>query len=122
MVWIKFDIGFYSEFIWVFEIYFNEGVWYVYFVVVLSCEIKDDLFQYWMYVIKCDVVNLVDGEWEFCGQIEMLWDIFCFDVIIFYYNDELYYCWVQKELGICGNLNLYLVKMEMFIKIIGDIV
>ena len=121
MVWIKPDNGPYSELIWAPEIHFNDGAWYVYFAAAPSREIKHDLFQHRMYAISCKDDNPLEGEWKFCGQIKTPWDTFCLDATTFYHNDELYYCWAQKEPGIKGNSNLYLAKMSSPTEITGEI-
>lgn len=114
-VWYKFDVGLYFELIWVFELYFNDGVWYVYFVVVLIWVLDVlGMFQYWMYVICNIVKDLFGGIWEFFGQIDSGMDSFCLDVMIFIYCGWFYYLWVQKDFVIVGNFNFYFVLMKMF--------
>jgi len=121
MVWMKPQTGPYSELIWAPEIHFNDGAWYVYFAAAPSREIKHDLFQHRMYAISCKDADPIEGEWQFCGQIETPWDTFCLDATTFYHNDELYYCWAQKEPGVKGNSNLYLAKMSSPTEITGEI-
>ncbi len=43
----------YSDLVWAPEIHFNQGAWYVYVAIAPSREIKDDLFQHRMYVLRC---------------------------------------------------------------------
>lgn len=120
MVWLKPETGPYSELIWAPEIHFNQGAWYVYFAAAPTREIKDELFQHRMYAIKCSDANPVDGNWEFCGQIDTGIDTFCLDATTFTHNDVLYYVWAQKGPGIRGNSNLYIAPMKTPIEIQGE--
>lgn len=120
IVWTKPETGPYSELIWAPEIHFNQGAWYVYFAAAPSREIKDELFQHRMYAIKCSDTNPVDGEWEFCGQIDTGIDTFCLDATTFTHNDVLYYVWAQKGPGIKGNSNLYIAPMKTPTEIQGE--
>lgn len=120
IVWTKPETGPYSELIWAPEIHFNQGAWYVYFAAAPSREIKDDLFQHRMYAIKCSGDNPVDGDWEFCGQIDTGIDTFCLDATTFTHNDVLYYVWAQKGPGIKGNSNLYIAPMKTPVAIKGE--
>lgn len=119
MVWLKPDVGPYSDLIWAPEIHFNMGAWYVYFAAAPSREIKDDLFQHRMYAIKCTDANPVSGKWEFRGQIETGMDTFCLDATTFRHKGVLYYVWAQKEKGIRGNSNLYIAAMSAPDRIAG---
>ncbi|WP_035481895.1 family 43 glycosylhydrolase [Gallaecimonas xiamenensis] len=112
MVWRKPDEGPYSDLIWAPEIHFNQGAWYIYFAAAPSREIKDQLFQHRMYVIRCQDANPVAGHWEFLGQIDTGIDSFCLDATTFSHQGQLYYLWAQKANDIAGNSNLYIAKMD----------
>lgn len=112
MVWLKPESGPYSELIWAPEIHFNQGAWYVYFAAAPSREIKHDLFQHRMYALKCTDANPIDGEWQFCGQIDTGIDTFCLDATTFTFDQQLYYVWAQKGPGVKGNSNLYIATMS----------
>jgi GH43 family beta-xylosidase len=118
-VWRKPDTGAYSELIWAPEIHFHHGAWYVYFAAAPSREIKDNLFQHRMYVITTSAENPLTGRWHFIGQVETGIDSFCLDATTFVHRDVLHYVWAQKDLGIPGNSNLYIARMETPYRIAG---
>ncbi|GAB3036589.1 glycoside hydrolase family 43 protein [Bowmanella dokdonensis] len=120
MVWKKPDSGAYSELIWAPEIHFNQGAWYVYFAAAPSREIKDELFQHRMYAIKTEAANPLQGDWQFCGQIDTGMDTFCLDATTFTHKGALYYLWAQKGPGIRGNSNLYIAEMDTPTRIKGQ--
>jgi GH43 family beta-xylosidase len=111
-VWAKPDSGPYSELLWAPELHYNEGAWYVYFAAAPSREIKDDLFQHRMYVVRNQNANPLEGEWEFLGQVDTGIDSFCLDATTFTHKGQLYYLWAQKDKEIRGNSNLYIAPMK----------
>nr|WP_241242253.1 family 43 glycosylhydrolase [Thalassotalea sp. G2M2-11] len=111
-VWQKPETGPYSDLVWAPEIHFNQGAWYIYVAIAPSREIKDDLFQHRMYVLRCTDDNPLTGHWEFLGQLDTGMDTFCLDATTFTHKGQLYYLWAQKETGIQGNSNLYIAKMD----------
>ncbi len=111
-IWHKPDEGPYSDLVWAPEIHFNQGAWYVYVAIAPSREIKDNLFQHRMYVLRCEDDNPLTGEWQFFGQLDTGIDTFCLDATTFTHNGQLYYLWAQKENGIEGNSNLYIATMD----------
>lgn len=119
IVWRKPDSGPYSDLVWAPEIHFNQGAWYVYFAAAPSREIKDALFQHRMYAIKTEAANPLEGDWQFCDQIETGIDSFCLDATTFTHHGRLYYLWAQKGPGIRGNSNLYIAEMDTPTRIKG---
>jgi GH43 family beta-xylosidase len=118
-VWRKPDQGALSELIWAPEIHHHHGAWYVYFAAAPTREIKDNLFQHRMYVITTPAENPLTGEWQLIGQVDTGVDSFCLDATTFVHRDVLYYVWAQKDLGIPGNSNLYIARMETPYRITG---
>jgi GH43 family beta-xylosidase len=110
--WIKPDSGPFSELVWAPELHFNAGAWYVYFAAAPSRDIKDQLFQHRMFVIRNTRANPLEGEWEFMGQVDTGIDSFCLDATTFTHKGQLYYLWAQKDPAIAGNSNLYLARMQ----------
>lgn len=111
-IWHKPDTGPYSDLVWAPEIHFNQGAWYIYVAIAPSREIKDNLFQHRMYVLRCKDANPLTGNWEFLGQLDTGIDTFCLDATTFEHKDQLYYLWAQKDNAIEGNSNLYIAKMD----------
>lgn len=111
-VWRKPDEGPFSDLIWAPEIHFVRGAWYIYFAAAPSREIKYDLFQHRMYAIHTDAANPLEGDWSNPAQIDTGIDTFCLDATVFEHGGDLYYVWAQKEIGIRGNSNLYIAKMD----------
>jgi GH43 family beta-xylosidase len=111
-IWRKPDTGPYSDLIWAPEVHHLHGSWYVYFAAAPSREIKDNLFQHRMYVLRCDAANPLDGPWTFRGQVVTDRESFCLDATAFVHRDILYYLWAQKDPAIPGNSNLYVARME----------
>ena len=111
-VWHKPDSGPCSELIWAPEIHFNQGAWYIYFAAAPSRDIKDNLFQHRMYVLRCQDENPLSGSWQFLGQLDSGMDSFCLDATTFTHQGTLYYVWAQKALDIPGNSNLYIARMD----------
>ncbi|QYK03047.1 glycoside hydrolase family 43 protein [Shewanella psychrotolerans] len=111
-IWHKPDTGPYSDLVWAPEIHFNQGAWYVYVAIAPSREIKDNLFQHRMYVLRCKDANPLTGTWEFLGQLDTGIDTFCLDATTFEHKGQLYYLWAQKDNAIEGNSNLYIAKMD----------
>ncbi len=111
-VWTKPDEGPFSDLIWAPEIHFNQGAWYIYFAAAPSREIKHDLFQHRMYAIHTDAVNPLDAQWSAPVLIDTGIDTFCLDATTFEHGGKLFYVWAQKEIGIRGNSNLYIAKMD----------
>ncbi|MBD5781134.1 glycoside hydrolase family 43 protein [Pelagicoccus sp. NFK12] len=111
-VWRKPDEGPFSDLIWAPEIHYVRGAWYIYFAAAPSREIKYDLFQHRMYAIHTDAANPLEGEWSEPVQIDTGIDTFCLDATVFEHGDDLFYVWAQKEIGIEGNSNLYIAKMD----------
>lgn len=111
-VWTKPDEGPFSDLIWAPEIHFVRGAWYIYFAAAPSREIKYNLFQHRMYAIYTDAANPLEGEWSEPVQIDTGIDTFCLDATTFEHGGDLFYVWAQKEIGIEGNSNLYIAKME----------
>lgn len=111
-IWHKPDTGPYSDLVWAPEIHFNQGAWYVYVAIAPSREIKDNLFQHRMYVLRCKDANPLTGSWEFLGQLDTGIDSFCLDATTFEHKGQLYYLWAQKDNAIEGNSNLYIAKMD----------
>lgn len=110
-VWHKPASGPCSELIWAPEIHFNQGAWYLYFAAAPSRDIKDNLFQHRMYVLRCQAANPLNGHWQFLGQLDSGIDSFCLDATTFTHQGELYYVWAQKAPQIPGNSNLYIARM-----------
>ncbi|MDQ8180752.1 glycoside hydrolase family 43 protein [Pelagicoccus sp. SDUM812005] len=111
-VWTKPEEGPFSDLIWAPEIHFVRGAWYIYFAAAPSREIKYDLFQHRMYAIHTDAANPLAGDWSDPVRIETGMDTFCLDATVFEHRGELFYVWAQKEIGIEGNSNLYIAKMD----------
>ncbi|MBV1908427.1 MAG: glycoside hydrolase family 43 protein [Kangiellaceae bacterium] len=115
-IWHKPDKGPYSDLVWAPEIHYNSsdkgGAWYIYVAIAPSREIKNNLFQHRMYVLRCTETNPLTNNWEFLGQLDTGIDTFCLDATTFTHKDQLYYLWAQKENHIKGNSNLYIAKMN----------
>ncbi|WP_145520633.1 glycoside hydrolase family 43 protein [Yersinia mollaretii] len=111
-VWHKPECGPMSALIWAPELHFIEGRWYLYFAAAHSPEIADGLFQHRMFVLECDAVNPLTGNWVEKGRVATPLDSFSLDATHFEHRGQHYYLWAQKDPAIRGNSNLYLAEME----------
>lgn len=52
-----------SELIWVFEVYYINGKWYIYFVVSNYKIICDEFYYYCMFVFENQYMDLMNIDW-----------------------------------------------------------
>ena len=99
------------ELIWAPEIHYIDGAWYVYFAAAPSREIRDELFQHRIYILRTDAANPLGGTWTVAGRMETGRDTFCLDATTFEHRGQRYFVWAQKDNAIPGNSNLYIAPM-----------
>lgn len=63
VIWCKYVSGLMGVYVWVLELYFIDGKWFIYFVVGGVEKVWDIC----MYVLENVLVNLFEGEWIECG-------------------------------------------------------
>lgn len=115
-IWKKHETpGIMDNLIWVPEIHWIDGVWYIYF------EAESTVFNsnggadhpHRMFCISSDLENPMDfSGWVEKGQIETPIDSFSLDETVFELNGNLMMVWAQKDPAIEGSSNLYIAQMK----------
>lgn len=112
VVWRKHESGLLSANIWAPEIHAIDGKWYIYFAAARTAETNEGLFDHRMFVLECDGVNPLEGEWKEKGQVRAAWESFSLDATTFEHRGVRYLVWAQKDPDIAGNSNLYISEMS----------
>ena len=113
-IWEKHTEGIMSEHIWAPELHYLNGKWYIYF----AGGDKDDIWAIRPYVLECQDINPITGEWKELGKMqradgdEFTFEAFSLDATVFENKGRYYYVWAEK-VGVGKQIsNLYIGEME----------
>lgn len=111
-VWKKHEKGIMSVHIWAPEIHYMNNAWYIYF----AAGDKDDVWAIRPYVLKCEDLDPMKGEWQELGKMngidEYTFQDFSLDMTVFQHNKIWYCVWAEKVSVGKKISNLYIAKLK----------
>jgi GH43 family beta-xylosidase len=115
VVWTPPATGFNSKEIWAPELHKINGIWYIYYA---ASDGNNENHKMW--VLENTATDPLQGIWVDKGELKLPDDKWAIDGTPFEINGQYYFAWSGWEGDTNVAQNIYLVKMETPLKVIGD--